>query len=80
MANGRRPDYVVRAKQSPDSEYWNTIGAAWSFLDGKPGYAIRLHTIPVMWTGEFILVPPLDENGEKAQHPAAAAVAAKGKK
>ncbi len=56
---GRKPNFVVRAKQSPDSEYWTTIGAAWSFLE-KPGYAVRLHVIPVMWTGEFILVPPKD--------------------
>ena len=32
----RKPDFVVRAKQAPDSEYWMNIGVAWSFKDGKP--------------------------------------------
>lgn len=60
-ANGRKPNYVVRTKQSPDSDFWVTIGAAWKFREGKDGLSLRLHTVPVMWTGECILVPPLED-------------------
>ena len=50
----RKPDFVVRCKQSPDSDFWQTIGAAWSAdINGKTGYSVRLHLIPTNWDGSF---------------------------
>jgi hypothetical protein len=60
MADGRKPDWVVRAKQDPSSEYWFSIGVGWTWQNGKDGVALRLHTVPVNWNGEMILVRPLD--------------------
>ena len=58
----RRPDFVVRCKQSVDSDFWTTIGAAWSAeIAGKPGYSVKLHLIPTSWDGSFLLMPPKDE-------------------
>lgn len=62
---GRKPDWVVRAKQSPDSDYFTTIGAGWSWQNGKDGVSIRLHSVPVMWTGELLLVRPLEAEAEE---------------
>lgn len=66
MSDGRKPDFVVRAKQSSDSEFWSTIGVGWSFKDGKPGLSVRLHSVPVMWTGEFLILPALEAQEEEA--------------
>lgn len=59
--NGRKPDWVIRAKQDASSDYWSTIGVGWSFKDGKEGVSIRLHTIPVGWSGEMLLMRPLEQ-------------------
>lgn len=56
----RKPDFVCRARQEPDSEYWVSIGVAWSFKDGKPGYSVKLQTTPTNWDGTFIMLPPLE--------------------
>jgi hypothetical protein len=54
---GNKPQYVVRAKQAPDSEFMQTIGAAWPFNEGD-GFVVKLHSLPINWTGDMILVPP----------------------
>lgn len=54
-SKGSRPIYHARAKQSPDSDYMTTIGAAWQFKEGE-GLVVRLHFLPL--DGQFILVPP----------------------
>jgi hypothetical protein len=59
MAQGNKPVFNARAKQEPDSEYMQTIGAAWTFKEGE-GYVVRLTSIPTQWDGSFILVPPKD--------------------
>jgi uncharacterized protein (DUF736 family) len=58
----RQPDFVVRAKQSPDSEYWVTIGAAWEadLKDGKKGYSLKINNMPINWNGDALLMPPLE--------------------
>lgn len=62
----RQPDFVARCKQSPESDFWLNIGAAWpADINGKPGYTVRLHTTPVDWDGSFLLMPPLPESGKK---------------
>ena len=54
---GNKPVYIARAKQSPDSEFMTTIGAAWPFNEGD-GLVVKLHSVPTDWKGDFILVPP----------------------
>lgn len=59
----RHPDFVVRAKQSPDSEYWITIGAAWeaNLKGGQKGYSLKINNMPVNWNGDALLMPPLEQ-------------------
>ena len=57
---GQKPKYVARAKQVPASDYMQTIGAAWPFREGE-GLVVKLHSLPVNWDGDFILVVPKDE-------------------
>jgi hypothetical protein len=59
----RRPDFVARCKQAPGSDYWMTIGAAWSYRNGEPGFSVRLNAVPIDWDGTFLLMPPLS-NGD----------------
>lgn len=59
-ARGNRPVFNVRAKQSPDSEYMMTIGAVWPFKEGE-GFVVKLHSMPIGWNGECILVAPKEE-------------------
>lgn len=60
MAKGNKPAYVARAKQSPDSEYMMTLGAAWPFKEGD-GFVVKLQRIPTNWNGDILLVPPKDD-------------------
>ena len=55
------PDLVARARQSPGSETWVTIGLAWAVTDesGNAGFAVRLHAAPTHWDGNFFLMPPV---------------------
>lgn len=55
--NGRKPQYIARAKQAPDSEFMQTIGAAWPFKEGD-GLVVKLQFVPTNWDGSFILVTP----------------------
>ena len=59
----RKPEFVARCKQSPESDFWVTIGAAWTakLADGKTGYSVKLHTVPTRWDGDFLLMPPKEE-------------------
>ena len=56
----RKPDFVVRAKVKDG--VWVTIGAAWSaqLKDGVVGYSLKLNTFPANWSGDALLMPPLE--------------------
>lgn len=54
---GNRPQYFARAKQTPDSDFMVTIGAAFPFNSGD-GFVVKLNLTPTNWNGDFILVPP----------------------
>jgi hypothetical protein len=54
---GNRPIYIARVKQTPESEFMTTIGAAFAFKEGD-GLVVKLHVVPTDWDGSFILVPP----------------------
>ncbi len=56
---GSKPTYIARARQGPDSEYMQTIGAAWPFNEGD-GLVVNLQFVPTNWDGKLILVPPKD--------------------
>ena len=60
---GARPDFIARARQTPDSEFMATIGAAWAWKEGT-GFVVKLSLIPTNWDGSFILAEPKadDEN------------------
>jgi hypothetical protein len=57
------PVFVARAKVNGDR--WETIGAAWEAdINGKPGYSVKLNTVPAgSWDGSFLLMPPLPKEG-----------------
>jgi len=58
---GNKPAYLVKAKQSPESDFFVILGAAFKWKNGD-GYVVQLHSIPVHnWDGSFILAKPKDE-------------------
>ena len=59
-AEKRKPDFVVRAKVKED--VWVTIGAAWSaqLKGGVTGYSLKINTFPANWSGDALLMPPLE--------------------
>lgn len=61
---GRKPDFVVRARQGPGSEYFQTLGAAWRVeIAGEEGVSVRLHSLPCnQWDGSFLLMVPKDRD------------------
>ena len=61
----RKPAYVVRAPDPNARGRWITLGSAWKLKDGKEGYSIRLHSVPVgsNWDGTLVLLPPSREDG-----------------
>ena len=38
-----------------------TIGAAWPFREGE-GFVVKLHSQPIKWDGDMILVPPKSDD------------------
>ena len=61
MSKGAKPDFLVKAKQSPDSEFFNILGAAWKWKNGD-GYVVKLHSVPVgQWDGSLLLTPPKED-------------------
>ena len=60
MAKGNKPVMIARAKHEEDSDYMQTIGAAWDFKEGE-GLVVKLNFIPTNWNGDFILVKPKEE-------------------
>jgi hypothetical protein len=61
----RRPAYVVRSPDPNNKGRWITLGAAWKLKDGKEGFSIRLHAVPVgnNWDGALVLLPPYEDEG-----------------
>ena len=59
----KQPVFIARCKQSEDSEYWMTAGAAWeaNFKDGSKGYSLKLNNLPVGWNGDLLLMPPKED-------------------
>ena len=56
-----QPDYVARARQSADSSYYVTIGAAWKKTGEKGEFiSVKINSQPVGWDGSFLLMKPLE--------------------
>jgi hypothetical protein len=64
MAQGRKPDMIVRAKtgrqDGDQKDIFVTVGAAWAFQNGT-GYNLRINSLPVPFDGSLMLVEPKDE-------------------
>lgn len=55
------PQYVARAKVGNG---WTNIGAAWPLRSGEDGFSLQLTAIPMNWDGRFVLLPPLEADGQ----------------
>jgi hypothetical protein len=61
-SKGKRPDYVIRCRQAPDSDFYLTIGAAWRVqVNGEDAFSIKLTSIPTNWGGSALMLVPKDE-------------------
>lgn len=60
---GSKPQYIVRARQTPDSDFMITIGAAWEFKDGD-GFVVRVDMLPTKWNGTMLLTPNKNSSRE----------------
>jgi hypothetical protein len=59
---GRKPDWVVRARQEVGSDYWMTVGVGWDVeVKGKKAISLKLHSYPVSGDGGFLILPPFEE-------------------
>ena len=58
---GKQPDFVARARQAPNSDYYMTIGAAWRRKNdqGEEFISVKINNQPVGWDGSFLLMKPL---------------------
>lgn len=45
---GKAPDFTIRARQGPNSDYFYNVGAAWRIMvDNKEALSISLFTLPL---------------------------------
>jgi hypothetical protein len=66
MAN--KPDFIVRTRQEPGSEFMMNIGAAWKWKKGE-GYVVKLYARPLKWDYTFVLSPRKEGEAEEFQRP-----------
>lgn len=58
---GKKPDWVVRSRQSPGSDFFITLGAGWNVqVSGKDAVSLKLNCLPVGWDGSALLMTPKD--------------------
>lgn len=59
---GKKPDWTVRARQGPDSEFYINCGAAWNIqVNNKDAISLKLTAMPVVTDGSFLLLAPKDD-------------------
>ncbi len=65
----REVAFFVRAKTGPGKNDWSPVGVALPRRNGKPGFSIKLNTLPITkdWDGGLVLVPPFEDeqNGDE---------------
>lgn len=60
--SGRKPDYNVRCRQAPGSDYFINAGAAWVVkVNGKDALSVKLTALPVQFDGSLLLLQPLED-------------------
>ena len=64
----RQPLFIVRAKDGPNPKDGATVGAAWDFKDGSPGFFVKLKSLPLQWDGTLVMLPPLQNGDENGAH------------
>jgi len=56
---GKSPDWVIRARQGPNSEFFINCGAAWNIeVNGKDAISLKLTAMPIGSDGSFLLLTP----------------------
>jgi hypothetical protein len=67
----REVAFYVRAKTGPGPKDWSQVGVAFERKDNKPGFTIKLNTLPISkdWNGALVLVPPFVEEDEMPEDP-----------
>ena len=59
---GRKPDMVIRARQSGDSDFFITLGVAWEVeVSGQKAYSIKMQCVPIGWDGSALMMVPKTE-------------------
>jgi len=62
---GKSPDFVIRARQGPNSDFFVNVGAAWYVdVNGKQGISVKLNLLPIGSDGSFLMLPPKENGGE----------------
>lgn len=68
MANGKReekgkkPDFVIRARQGPNSDFYITLGACWKVdVNGEECLSVKMNAIPIGWDGSALILPPKED-------------------
>lgn len=58
----KRPDWVIRAKQDQESEYYVTLGAGWTRTNekGEEFISLRFNTLPSGGLTSCLLMRPLE--------------------
>ena len=71
---GRKPDFILRCRsrlpigrEHPNDVPYITIGALWSVdIKGKPGYSVKINSIPPQFDGSAVAMVPLTEDEREA--------------
>lgn len=59
---GNKPDFIIRAKQSADSEFYLTLGAAWKIeVNGQEALSLKFNSFPVAWDGSAVALTPKED-------------------
>ncbi|TMJ03429.1 MAG: hypothetical protein E6G97_09840 [Alphaproteobacteria bacterium] len=59
---GKKPDWVIRARQSPGSEHFMTAGVAWNVkVNSKDALSVKLNALPVNFDGSLLILEPLPD-------------------
>lgn len=59
---GNAPDFTLRARQEPNSDYFIQLGVAWRIeVNGKEAFSIKMHSIPTNWDGSALMLMPKED-------------------
>lgn len=59
---GKRPDWSLRARQEPGSDFFVSCGSGWNIVvNGKDAISLKITAMPLMTDGSFLLLPPKED-------------------